>query len=294
MTTEKTQVVLVYDVGGSHVSASAYELANQKLGPVAKIALPPEKTAEAFETAIVNTGKRLVESGAEIAGVCLAIPGPFDYATGVSRMKHKFEYLYDVDLKSHLAQSFALAPALVRFLNDANAFGMGEAFAGAAQGAQRAVVMTLGTGIGSAFVVEGIAVSDGPGVPNGGEIWNIPYEEGIVETALSTEALQKNYERESGERLTVEKIAERASGDRKAAEVFEIYGRYLGKVAREVLSGFGPEVIVLGGGISRSSHLFLAAAMEGMEGLGVRFALSALGDEAPLYGAAAGWLHGSR
>ena len=55
----------------------------------------------------------------------------------------------------------------VQFLNDADAFALGEWWAGAAKGGRRVVAATLGTGLGSAFLADGHIVHDAPGIPAG-------------------------------------------------------------------------------------------------------------------------------
>jgi len=58
-----------------------------------------------------------------------------------------------------------------------------------------------------------------------------------------------------------------------------------------VLSQFAPQAVVLGGGISRSAHLFLPAAQSQLEDLKIRLEVSALKDLAPLVGAAVEWFN---
>ncbi len=99
-----------------------------------------------------------------------AAPGPFDYANGVSWITHKLGALYGVDLRSSLSDSSAWLPDAITFVNDADAFLLGEWWAGAATGSRRAVGATLGTGLGSAFLLDGRLVESGPSVPPAGEI----------------------------------------------------------------------------------------------------------------------------
>ena len=223
-----------------------------------------------------------------VLGASLAMPGPFDYEAGVSWMQHKLAYLYGFDLRGALARHFAWAAAKIRFLNDAAAYVNGEMAAGAARGVDRVVGITLGTGVGSAFGVGGHVVREGRGVPPGGEIWNVPYQNGIVEDQISTRALQKSYRERTGQEREVVAIAGLAATESVAAEVFAEFGRNLGVALRTVLAGFGPQVIVLGGGIARSAHLFLPAA-QGEVGNMAELRVSALGDHAPLVGAGAAW-----
>ena len=195
---------------------------------------------------------------AGVLGAELAMPGPFDYSAGVSWMKHKMPYLYGVDLRAALAGRFGWQPDQVRFLNDAAAYLLGEVGAGAARGIPRVVAITLGTGVGSGFAVYGHVVTAGPGVPPGGEIWNVPYQGGIVEDLISTRAIQKDYLERTGHERDVATIAAGAAGDDAAKEVFADFGRVLGVALRDLFTTFAPDVVVLGGGISRSAHLFLS------------------------------------
>ena len=71
------------------------------------------------------------------------MPGPFDYAAGVSWMQHKLAYLYGFDLRGALARQLGTAPDKVRFLNDAAAYLMGEMTGGAARSVDRVVGITL-------------------------------------------------------------------------------------------------------------------------------------------------------
>jgi hypothetical protein len=123
-----------------------------------------------------------------VEGASLAFPGPFEYENGISRMTHKLPYLFGVDLRQALAARFVWQPAQVRFLKDASAFLLGEIGAGAAKGVSRAVGITLGTGIGAAFAVDGRVVTEGKGVPPGGEIWDLPYQGGIAPVTSSAPA----------------------------------------------------------------------------------------------------------
>lgn len=100
----------------------------------------------------------------------VAVPGPFDYAKGVALFAGvgKFEALYGVDVRAALLGGLWQRPGDVVFLNDAHAFLAGEWTGGAAHGHRRAVGITLGTGVGSAFLADGLIREDGSGVPPGG------------------------------------------------------------------------------------------------------------------------------
>ena len=247
------------------------------------------ETAEAFLDLLHSLGEQASQGSAGILGAGLAMPGPFDYAAGVSQMRHKLTYLYGVDLRGALAARFGWQPRQVRFLNDAAAYLLGEIGAGAARGVPRAVGITLGTGIGSAFAANGSIVTSGPGVPPGGEVWNLPYGYGIVEDSLSGRAIQQTYKSRTGRQVEVADIAAAAPEDADAAAAFAEFGRHLGIALRGLAGEFAPEVVVIGGGISRSAHLFLPAAERELQGMKLELRVSSLRDKAALVGAGVAW-----
>jgi len=258
-----------------------------------------------------------------IAGAGLAMPGPFDYEQGVSHMRHKLPSLFGVDLKSAIAARFCWQPSQVCFVNDAAAFLLGEMTTGAARSHRRAIGITLGTGIGCAFAIDegqgARIVTTGPGVSPGGEIWNLPYNGATVEDFVSTRFLRQQYQTlvgPSGEPVEVSEIAQIATSSNqncaglddmlsirpsatdpadpnspycRARQAFHNFGRHLGLALNQYAAPFAPDVIVLGGGISRAAPLFLPATRNFITGFSPKIAISALMDEAPLVGAGTHW-----
>ncbi len=282
--------VLVYDVGGSHISAAVCFKEGFRLGTVVRANHPEEQTSEAFIGVLHWLGVTAADGIKDVQGAEVAMPGPFDYAKGISWMKHKLPYLYGVNVSEALAARFGWNASQVRFLNDAAAYLLGEVGAGAARGVARVVCFTLGTGVGSGFAIDGHVVTEGKGIPPGGEIWNVPYEGGIVEDQISTRALQRAYMERKGQEREVSSIAHYATGGEQASiEVFEEFGRNLGVALKKLLKDFAPDVVVLGGGISRSACLFLPETRKELEGADFEVRIAQLGDNAPLAGAGVAW-----
>jgi glucokinase len=320
-----SQVILVYDVGGSHISAALCDKQSYALHGRVSAPLPAGHfSAASFGRLIHALGESASKTARvpfeTIAGASLAIPGPFDYDNGVSQMRHKLPGLFGVDLKSGLAARFGWQPSQMSFVNDAAAFLLGEVGAGAAKGYSRAIGITLGTGIGCAFATDGhIAIPSGqpngdPGVPPCGEIWNLPYNGATVEDFVSTRYLRAQYQSLTGLEADVSAIADTAQGDQpcpedlppisapnspgtpedpylahcRARRAFENFGRHLGLALNQHAAAFRPDVIVLGGGISRASALFLSATRKALT-FETTLAISTLMDEAPLAGAGVHW-----
>ncbi|MEI9967988.1 MAG: ROK family protein [Terracidiphilus sp.] len=276
--------VLAFDVGGSHVASAVCWGSDFHLGPVASAPHSATHTSDVFVDLLYELGTKARTGLDSINGAMLAVPGPFDLQAGVSLMRHKLPYLYGVDLREALAARFGLQPAQVRFLNDADAYLLGEVGAGAARGFRRAIGLTLGTGIGSAFAIDGNLVTEGPGVPSGGEIWNLPYRGGIVEDFVSSRAIVVNYERRTGKKCEVVDLAAAAPSDPAAQQAFVEFGDHLGTIICTLLVEFRADVIVLGGGISRSADLFLPSVKAHIGDSPVQLRVSELKDKAALVG----------
>lgn len=278
--------VLTFDVGGSHISAALCFGIDLKLGPVASKQYGEITSSDGFVRLLYELAARAVDGDPTGIGATLAVPGPFDFEAGVSLMRHKLQYLYGIDLRQAFAARLRSEPNQIRFLNDADAYLLGEVGGGAAKGFARAVGFTLGTGIGSAFAVDGKLVTTGAGVPKDGEIWNVPYNNATVEDFVSTRAIAGGYNRRTGKTLTVAEIAALVASDRDAEAIFAEFGHNLGRVIGEVIADFRADVVVLGGGISRSADLFLPAARAEIPNSKLQIRVSALGDRAPLVGCA--------
>jgi glucokinase len=283
--------ILVFDVGGSHIAASVFDPQSSTVGAIRDLRLLPDAEPEAFFAAFESLTAAVLPASATPYGISIAIPSPFDYEHGVSHMRHKFQSLFGMDLCRELSRRIGSAAGCIYFLNDAAASLIGELHQAGASGAKRAIGITLGTGVGSAFAANGKIVVEGPGVPAGGEIWNQPYRGGIVEDYVSTLAIQRTFEGLTGKRLQVREIAAATSRSEAAQEAFEKFGRELGRVLHQVSASFAPDRIVLGGGIARAADHFLAAARAELGDFRDRLFVSELFERAPLIGAGVSWLN---
>ncbi len=281
--------VLVFDVGGSHVAAALCRERDLRLGTVASAPHADVESAEAFVDLLHRLGRDAEAASEPVEGVMLAVPGPFDLEAGISLMQHKLPYLHGFHLRKALAGRLGFDSARIRFLNDANAYLLGEIGTGAARGFERVIGLTLGTGIGSAFAVSGQIVTGGRGVPHDGEIWNLPYNGATVEDFVSTRAIVGAYQRRVGRTCTVVDIAWAAKCDAAARAAFEEFGQQLGRVIRTVLGEFEADAIVLGGGIAQSSELFLEAARSELPQRPLELRIAELGERAPLVGCGVAW-----
>ena len=259
-------VVGALDIGGTHVAGGRVNVASASLetGSHAFEPLPAAAGRAELLAAISRVTRSIAEP--DLASLGVSVPGPFDYSSGVSEITHKLESLHGVDLRAELQAATALQdPSEIRFLNDAEAFLLGEWWAGAARGHVRAVGVTLGTGLGSAFSEDGEIVRSGVGVPPGGELYAVGFRGASVEQTISRAALLAAYGTGSEGGIDVEQIADRAlAGECAAQRVFTDLGSGLGQFLAPWLRAFEPSCLVVGGSIARSWDLFEGALLSGL------------------------------
>ncbi len=132
------------------------------------------------------------------------MPGPFDYVKGyaISVASQNMRNLYGINVSDAVSVNLRTQDDfLIRFMNDASSFAVGEAWQGSASGFNRSLSITLGTGFGSAFISDRIPIVDGPEVPKLGCIYHLPYKDGIADDYFSTRGLLSRYKKLTGKEL---------------------------------------------------------------------------------------------
>ncbi|HOO99580.1 MAG TPA: ROK family protein, partial [Bacteroidales bacterium] len=284
------------DIGGSHITCAAVDLTTRTIirESVTGREVDNQATAEIITDTWADALNEVIKgTGAvKIKGIGFAMPGPFDYVKGISYIKGvtKYEKLYGINIGSVIGSKLDLSgDLLIRFMNDASSFAVGEAWAGSAAPVNRSLAITLGTGFGSAFIENKIPVVDGPEVPRLGCVYHLPYREGIADDYFSTRWFILEYKKFSGKELKgVRELAEIASVDRIARDIFTDFGERLGAFLAPWLKGFRAEMLVIGGNISHAYDLFGEALENALrrEGCDCRAALSVLKEDAAVMGSA--------
>jgi glucokinase len=255
------------EVGGSHVSAALVDSdAGTVVGETHRLDLDGAASAADIVDALVLAARAVSAPPAATWGV--AMPGPFDYARGVGRFDGvgKFDSLRDVDLRATLSARLPGQPRGILFVNDADAFILGEWAHGAAAGHRRCVGLTLGTGIGTGWVLDGRIVGSGQGIPPDGRANNLEIDGAPLEQTVSSRAIRRAYQAGTGDAAAdVRTIAERARrGDPVARGVLADAMRALGAALGPCLRGFGADVVVVGGSMARSWDLFESSLRSGL------------------------------
>lgn len=248
--------VLALDIGGTHVSAAVVDAGNA-VHDARRTPLDAGAPAAVILDVIAACAAPLAPRAGRIA---LAVPGPFDYRHGIGDFHGvaKFAQLRGVDMAEELAGRWAVGTSALRFVNDAEAFGLGEWSEGSGARADRCVTLTLGTGVGSAFIDRGRCVTDGPTVPADGNLHTVRIDGVPLEDRISRRALINTYRARTGIGADVAKIARRArAGDRAATETLADGMRALGTALAPWLIAFDAQRVVIGGSMAASEDLLL-------------------------------------
>lgn len=311
------------DVGGTSVRAGLIDATGVVLD-LRRVATP--SSGDALEDAITSVVAELADehgavprlrSGSGVAAVGLAVAGFVAPERGQVRFAPHLPWR-GAAVAERIERRVGV-PVLLE--HDANAAVVAEHRFGAAAGARVAVLLALGTGIGSALLIDGTLFRGGHGVaPELGHLRVVPdgrpcqcgkrgcWERYCSGTALVTTVLElvARHHDGSGAPLAGEAAADpgRVSGRRVAAAAREgdpVGLRAMGELARWLGEGlvlvadlYDPDVVVIGGGVAESAPLFLDEARQRyaatVTGAGyrplARVRTSQLGDQAGIVGSA--------
>lgn len=282
------------DIGGSHISTVLVEMETGRMVPESLAEQKVNNQASADE--ILNDWATVLRKTMncakveELAGIGFAMPGPFDYKTGVALLKNvaKYESLYGINVGDELKKRLNLpADMPFRYLNDAISFAIGECWSGKASGYKNVLAITLGTGFGSAFLTNGVPVIEGNRVPKMGYVYNIPYKDGMADDYFSTRWFVNDYFLRTGMRIPgVKEIAQRTNHDVAAQGVFDDFGAAIGHFLAPLLLNFEADCLVIGGNISGAYPLFGASLKRALaeRNVNVNIEISELMESAAMVG----------
>lgn len=245
-----------------------------------------DEIAGAYRT-LVRSAKELSDKfDVHIARVSVCIPGPFDYAGGVSRMEHKYQSVFGVSMRPWFSEALGDIP--ISFLHDSTAFLLGAVKNEDLLHHRRICGVIIGTGLGFASMYDGkikLNPQGGPGI----SIFSRPFGDGIAEDYVSRRAIELSYSRLNPVQPVppVKDIAGLAKdGDPGAAKCFVDMGRCLGQVLRSIIEEKLFTLVLLGGAISKSAELFISELRDTLSELNVEVRPAEDIDSAPLLGAA--------
>lgn len=300
------------DVGGTSIKCGFFTAEGELLEKW-EIPTRTENQGENILPDIAKSIEKKMEEKAiskeQVTGVGIGVPGPVN-KNGEIPTAVNLNWGY-----KHISKEMEELTGLPsKAGNDANVAALGEAWKGGAAGCANVILATLGTGVGGGIIVDGKIVAGAHGA--GGEIGhaNVKHDEtdscncgnkgcleqmasatGIVRLAKKALAAsdQESALRAAGDKLSAKKVFDAyKAGDALAAEIVEEFGDYLGGALATFATVVDPDVILIGGGVSRAGQPLVDAvekyykkyAFTPCKETPIR--LAELGNDAGIYGSA--------
>lgn len=254
---EAIDTVIGIDLGGTAIKLGQFDRDGRCLGAL-QVPTPqpadPQSVLEAIVAAIAQ-----LDPDQTSRAIGVGTPGPADAAGRIARIAINLEGWRDIPLADWLEDRTGQATVLA---NDANCAGVGEYWLGAGQPFQNLILLTLGTGVGGAVILNGQLFVGHDGTA--GELGLITLNPdgpecnsgncGSLEQYTSVRAIR----RRTG--LEPHELCEKAqAGDAEAIAFWHSYGRDLGAGLASLIYVLTPEAVIIGGGVSASADFFFPA-----------------------------------
>jgi glucokinase len=264
------------DVGGTKIAAAVVSPAGEILNEVRypTQAVPPDRLIDTIAGAITE-----VKDGFEVGAVCLAVPGLIMSSVNTVIFSPNLHEIENIRLDEEIGGRTGMR---VTVENDANAAAWGEFRFGAGKDVEHQIFVTLGTGVGGGVIMHGVLLRGAQGA--GGELGHVTLDpdgpvcgcgnHGCLEALASGTAIGRRAREVANARpnsalgrLAIDRqvLGEDVTGlaregDEAALYVMEETGRWLGIGLAGFVNVFNPEVIAVGGGVSRAGELILEPA----------------------------------
>ncbi len=261
----RKKAAIGFDLGGSHFVAGGVA-DNNLISDLLKIPIDPNWDQQTILSSIAEVIKQLRQSidskEYNLVGLGGGAPGPANFETGIIGQTPNMPTMRGCHLADELRKLTGLP---TKINNDANLIVFGESIAGAGENYKIVYGCTLGTGFGHGLVINGkiytgssfiaMELAKAPiGLPIRGLC------EKTIETVVSTGGIKECYCELTDSILNdldPKKIEDFAlAGDQQAIETYLIFGQWLGFAFAWVQGIIAPDIILVGGNISKGWPLF--------------------------------------
>ncbi|RYE53485.1 MAG: ROK family protein [Sphingobacteriales bacterium] len=275
------------DIGGSHITAAhidstSYTIIDSSMKRERVSSMDDAETIFSSWASVLSS--LLVKDGEERIRIGIAMPGPFDYEKGISLMKgqEKYDALYGMNIRTILSDRLGIPGDDIIFINDAEAFLRGELASGAAADFDRAIGITLGTGLGSTSNCHGEVVDM--------NLAFYPFLDSIAEEYISTRWFLKRYKELTGKEIkNVELFLSTECAETKA-QIFDEFATNLASFLNDFIADQKPQILVVGGNIAKTWDHFIVKLKELITDKSVVIRRTEMWEDAALVGAACSWI----
>ncbi|MBK1811774.1 ROK family protein [Clostridium sp. YIM B02505] len=272
--------VIGIDLGGTKISTALSDF-NGNVVSQSIIATDAHEGEAAVLGRIIKTVEDVIENGkvdvVQVKAIGIGSPGPLNAKTGIIITTPNLPFK-NFDLVSPIREKFQVP---VYLDNDANVAAIGEFMFGAAKGTENMVYFTVSTGVGGGAVLNGkiyrgntsnaleighaTVAPDGPRC-NCGNIGCLEAtSSGTAIGKRAKEALESKVETSLRNYKTVtsaEVFAEAAAGDAVSQDIIDNALNYLGIGIANAVAIFDPEMIIIGGGVSKAGKIVFDKVQE--------------------------------
>lgn len=283
--------VIGIDLGGTAIKLGRFNQDGSCLQSLS-VATPQPATPAAVVAKIVDAIAQIDPENQTVA-IGVGTPGPTDGTGRIVLVAINLAGWQDVPLADWLEAKTGKPTILA---NDANCAGLGEAWLGAGRQFQNLILLTLGTGVGGAIILDGKLFVGHQGAA--GELGLITLNpdgpmcnsgnQGSLEQYASVTAIRRRTDKEPVELGTLAQ-----EGDAEALTFWQEYGKDLGIGLTSLIYVLTPQAIIIGGGVSASFEFFLPAVTKEIEQrviptsrVGLQILPAELGNSAGMVGAA--------
>jgi glucokinase len=280
----ESDIAIGIDLGGTIVRVGAVN-GEGKLLTVHQLPIEPEKGAKAGLIRIGSLIEKTLRDvpRANLLGIGIGATGPLDRDQGTIQNPYTLSTWENVPIVATLAENFKV-PVILE--NDADASALGEYWAGAGQDSSRLAAITIGTGIGTALIIDGRIYRGLDGAhPEGGHHIIDPSgpqcycgAKGCWESLVSGPAIARQAQYQptrlassqlftlvGGEpsKIDARLVAEAAlGGDEYALSIIETAAKYVSIGLINIIALFVPDTVVMSGGVMKSIGLFMPAIQQ--------------------------------
>jgi len=234
--------ILGIDIGGTNIRVGLVD--QNELIRVESLLIKKESSEdEVLDNLHEMIGKF---NGEIIEGIGVGVPSVVDVENGIVFDVQNIPSWKEVHLKKILESRYHI-PAYVN--NDANCFAVGEKYFGKAKQYKDIIGLIIGTGLGAGIIINNqLYAGNNCGA---GEFGNIPFKDNTYEYYCSGQYFTNEFG------VSGKEISRRAADkETHAIEIFNKFGSNLGEAIKMIMYAVDPEVIVLGGSVSKSFQFF--------------------------------------
>lgn len=254
MSKQKKQYTIGIDIGGTKMAAVLFD--GEKV--IADYVLAtPKDTLEHFLVMLKALAEPLEEKARNdkirVKGIGIGVAGVLDFSAEKMLRSPNISILDNVNIKEKIENFIGMSVAID---NDAQCFVRAEAMLGAGREYNSVYGVIIGTGIGGGWWINGKVHSGSHGGASEVDAIIIDLSSGLNIEESYQKLMQNNPNKVSQEAIL---------GDPLADRIFSDFGRQIGVVLSNIANTIDPEIFVLGGGVMKSSDLFLSTAKKEMK-----------------------------